>query len=470
MTFPAKRRRRLPALQRRPDDDGLRRRDPPRSCRVARPAERGQRAGRRRQPRRRPRQHHRGRLPGRRGGARRAEESATLISAPPSRRGSPASGCARRRPAARAAAPMPRAAPAPARPGLGRRDRWRRSSVFGGGFSGRALSLLPRHRRPGGDVALYRGPALQLPLGISLYSKQYSIPVQDATLSEDRQRAVTGHSCAARTTRPPRRRHRAGEGSDRGAAASQPQPPRGRSSKKKSGARLRTGQQAKKQLSARTRELFALIPVALLVTAGFTAVLITNSDQLGNLERLLRRLLPRRLRRHPPRHPGPAARRRPVPVPAGGAAGGVRARDALPPRRGPRPRPGQLVRARARPLLGDDHLPARLRGARALPLPDRDRRDRPADHAALPGGRAVNGAYLAINLGPLTFQPDRAGEDLHRRLPRQLPERAPRGAGGRARARSSASCCRRSSTSGRCWWSGARRWSCWSSSATWAAR
>jgi cell division protein FtsW (lipid II flippase) len=36
-------------------------------------------------------------------------------------------------------------------------------------------------------------------------------------------------------------------------------------------------------LSARSRELFALIPVALLVTAGFTAVLITNSDQLGNL-------------------------------------------------------------------------------------------------------------------------------------------------------------------------------------------
>jgi cell division protein FtsW (lipid II flippase) len=36
-------------------------------------------------------------------------------------------------------------------------------------------------------------------------------------------------------------------------------------------------------LSARTRELFALIPVALLVTAGFTAVLIANSDQLGNL-------------------------------------------------------------------------------------------------------------------------------------------------------------------------------------------
>jgi cell division protein FtsW (lipid II flippase) len=36
-------------------------------------------------------------------------------------------------------------------------------------------------------------------------------------------------------------------------------------------------------LSARTRELFALIPVALLVTAGFTAILITNSEELGNL-------------------------------------------------------------------------------------------------------------------------------------------------------------------------------------------
>jgi cell division protein FtsW (lipid II flippase) len=36
-------------------------------------------------------------------------------------------------------------------------------------------------------------------------------------------------------------------------------------------------------VSARTRELFALVPVALLVTAGFTAVLITNSEELGNL-------------------------------------------------------------------------------------------------------------------------------------------------------------------------------------------
>ncbi len=36
-------------------------------------------------------------------------------------------------------------------------------------------------------------------------------------------------------------------------------------------------------MSARTRELFALIPVALLVTAGFTAVLIVESSQIDNL-------------------------------------------------------------------------------------------------------------------------------------------------------------------------------------------
>jgi cell division protein FtsW (lipid II flippase) len=39
-------------------------------------------------------------------------------------------------------------------------------------------------------------------------------------------------------------------------------------------------------LSARSRELIALIPVGLLVTAGFTAVLIVNSEELSNLSYL----------------------------------------------------------------------------------------------------------------------------------------------------------------------------------------
>ena len=45
-----------------------------------------------------------------------------------------------------------------------------------------------------GNVAVYRGLPYELPLGVSLYSKQYSIPVQEAALSEDRQHAVTGHT------------------------------------------------------------------------------------------------------------------------------------------------------------------------------------------------------------------------------------------------------------------------------------
>ena len=36
-------------------------------------------------------------------------------------------------------------------------------------------------------------------------------------------------------------------------------------------------------MSARTRELFALIPASLLVTAGFTAVFIQRNDILSNL-------------------------------------------------------------------------------------------------------------------------------------------------------------------------------------------
>jgi PPM family protein phosphatase len=45
----------------------------------------------------------------------------------------------------------------------------------------------------GGRVALYRGLPWELPLGINLYSEQYSIGVEASTLSPERQEAVTGH-------------------------------------------------------------------------------------------------------------------------------------------------------------------------------------------------------------------------------------------------------------------------------------
>ena len=65
--------------------------------------------------------------------------------------------------------------------------------VIGGGFLlARSVYFLGTDDQ--GEVALYRGLPYTLPLGISLYSKQYSVPVQEGTLSEDRQRAVTGHT------------------------------------------------------------------------------------------------------------------------------------------------------------------------------------------------------------------------------------------------------------------------------------
>ncbi len=64
--------------------------------------------------------------------------------------------------------------------------------IIGGGFlAARSIYFLGADQE--GNVAVYRGLPYQLPLGVSLYSKQYSVPVQVGTLSEERQRAVTGH-------------------------------------------------------------------------------------------------------------------------------------------------------------------------------------------------------------------------------------------------------------------------------------
>src|SRR5215207_8966737 len=64
--------------------------------------------------------------------------------------------------------------------------------IVGGGFLvARSVYVLGTDQD--GNVALYRGLPYRLPLGVSLYSKQYSIPVQVGTLSEVRQRGVTEH-------------------------------------------------------------------------------------------------------------------------------------------------------------------------------------------------------------------------------------------------------------------------------------
>jgi serine/threonine protein phosphatase PrpC len=96
----------------------------------------------------------------------------------------------------------------------------------------------------GGNVAVYRGLPYELPLGISLYSKQYSIPVQEGALSEDRQRAVTGHTLRGEddaTSLATDIQQRPTEGVPQPA----PPPPKKKKQQKKSGANR--GKQAQKR-------------------------------------------------------------------------------------------------------------------------------------------------------------------------------------------------------------------------------
>ena len=95
-----------------------------------------------------------------------------------------------------------------------------------------------------GNVAVYRGLPYELPLGVSLYSKQYSIPVQEGTLSEDRQRAVTGHTLRGKddaTSLAQDIQNRPTEGVPQPAPPAQP-----KENKKKSGASSK-GKQAQKR-------------------------------------------------------------------------------------------------------------------------------------------------------------------------------------------------------------------------------
>ena len=269
--------------------------------------------------------------------------------------------------------------------------------VFGAWYGNRQVWFLGTD--DAGRVALYRGLPYELPFGIKLYTEHYARPIQTEALPAKRRDAVTGHDLRSRGDAvSPARRNRT-----------------------EPGAPLRS--------SARNRELVALVPVALLLTAGFAAVFAQEEVAARQPQPDLRRLLPRRLRRHPHLPADPAAQRRPLPVPAGRAADRLRAGDGLPDRRKPGPRPGQLVRPRPRPLRPDDPVPARLRGAGALPVHDRRGRPAAAAGAAPAGDRPAGQRRLPRGQDrPALLPAGRVLEDRDRRLPRQLPARAPRGA------------------------------------------
>src|SRR4051794_1341587 len=124
--------------------------------------------------------------------AREGEESATLMSRTAEQAGLTGERMRAATDRMRGRGPMP--APARRRRVLG----WIVAALavlvgIGGGLLV-ARAIFFRATDNQGNDALPRGLPSSLPLGVSLYSKQESVPVQVGTLSEDRQSAVTGHT------------------------------------------------------------------------------------------------------------------------------------------------------------------------------------------------------------------------------------------------------------------------------------
>ena len=115
-----------------------------------------------------------------------------------------------------------------------------------------------------GRVTLYRGVPYELPFGVKLYTEQYSSPVQT--------------ECAAGKTQGRGDRPERALARRRGEAAGRNRTRPGRRAKRRPAAG-RGGRMTR----ARNRELLALIPVALLLTAGFAAVFAQENSKLGNL-------------------------------------------------------------------------------------------------------------------------------------------------------------------------------------------
>jgi protein phosphatase len=69
--------------------------------------------------------------------------------------------------------------------------------AFGAWYGNRQVWFLGTDE--GGRVALYRGLPYELPLGIDLYQRRYSSPIQTQSLPTRRRDAVTGHDLRSRS-------------------------------------------------------------------------------------------------------------------------------------------------------------------------------------------------------------------------------------------------------------------------------
>ena len=254
-----------------------------------------------------PRQHHRRRAAARGGERRRGRRrrQATLIGPAAAEAGLTAERVAAARAASaagsRALRCRPRTAPLAGAAGArraGAADRRRRRRR---GLVRQPAGLLPRHRRRGPGGALPR-PALRPPF----VDRALRRGATRARSRSPRCRAIAATrrpttSCARRTTpsrcsRTSRTRPRAAEPAASGEPAAGGQ--QGGGSRAAASSAEADGHQSEEirrrgaAVSARNRELLALMPVALLVTAGLTAVFIVRSDG-RRPQPDLRRLLPR---------------------------------------------------------------------------------------------------------------------------------------------------------------------------------
>ena len=223
--------------------------------------------------------------------------------------------------------------------------------------------------------------------------------------------------------------------------------------------------------SARNRELLALVPASLLLTAGFAAVFIERNDVLNNVSLTYGAIfLGLCLAAHVVlRFTLPYADPYLFPLFAVLACFGLvmiyRIDEKLAREQAQWFVIGLGLFAATIILLRDYRVLERYRytvaavGIGMLLLP------------RLPGiGSQVNGAYLGVRLGPADLPARRVRQDRDHRLPGQLPARHAPAAGHRRAALRRRSPSRRSSTSARCSSSGARRWRCSSSSRTSARR
>jgi protein phosphatase len=127
-----------------------------------------------------------------------ADEGATLIAATAEQAGLTADKV---RAAARRMRPGAPDSPGPDGGDANGRRKWLRRGLVGLGVLAVIIGAVVLVRSffflgtdSGGRVSLYRGLPYDLPLGLDLYNKQYSIGVQTSTLSDERQKVVTDHT------------------------------------------------------------------------------------------------------------------------------------------------------------------------------------------------------------------------------------------------------------------------------------